>query len=437
MKFPSNFKWGAATASYQIEGAATADGKGPSIWDIFSHTPGKIANNENGDIACDHFNKFKEDIAILKELGIKNYRFSISWPRIIPDGDGNLNPLGFRFYDELVNELLKNKITPYITLYHWDLPQALYEKGGFWWDGISDAFANYASVVVKHFADRVNHFATINEAQIIVKLGYEIGVHAPGEVHSQETLGPVMRNVLLCHGKAVKAIREAHPDALVSAASTGVLCYPSTDSPADYESAKANSFPTSGENLLFSHNWFLDPVCLGENHIDFLELSKEDMTIIHQPLDYIGINIYNGHEYNANGYVERYTGFPRTSLGWPVCEDVMEYGLYYLYERYGLPIYITENGQACNDRLFLDGKVHDMERIDFIERYLNSLSKAIDRGADIRGYFYWSLLDNLEWHTGYDPRFGIVFVDYSDSNLKRTIKDSGYYYRDIIKKFSQ
>lgn len=437
MKFPKDFIWGAATASYQVEGAVTEDGKGPSVWDTFSHIPGKVTNNENGDVACDHYHKYKEDVALMKELGLQSYRFSISWPRIFPEGIGEPNPKGFAFYDALVDELLANNIRPYITLFHWDLPEALQQKGGFFWDGISDAFASYAAAVAEHFSDRVIHFATMNEPQIVANMGYRFGTHAPGEVHPLEELGPVMRNLLLCHGKAVSAIRAVHKTAQISVASTGALGFPSGDSPENIEAARKGTFPTDGDNSLFSHNWFLDPAVLGENHVELLKLSEEDMKLIHQPLDYIGINVYNGSEFNKDGYVEKYTGFPRTALGWPVTERVMEYGFVFLTERYGLPIYITENGQACNDRIFLDGHVHDPDRIDFMERYLTALSKGIERGADVRGYYHWSFMDNFEWASGYAPRFGLVFVDFSDPNRRRIVKDSGYYYRDLIQKMNE
>ena len=434
MNFPKDFIWGAATAAYQIEGAAKEDGKGLSVWDTFAHTQGKVANGETGDVACDHYHKYKEDVALMKEMGLKSYRFSLCWPRILPEGVGKVNPKGFAFYDALIDELLANGITPFVTLFHWDLPEALQQKGGFFWDGISDAFAEYAKIVTEHFGAKVTSYATLNEPQIVLNLGYCSGVHAPGEKHPKEELAPVMRNLLLCHGKAVSAIRQANPTAKVSVASTGTLCYPSTDDGADVEAAREATFQT--ENL-FAHNWFLDPVCLGENHFSLLKLSGEDIKIIHQPIDSIGVNVYNGSEYNKDGYVERYTGFPRTSIGWPVTEKVMDYGFRFLYERYHLPIFITENGQACNDRVFLDGRVHDPDRIDFMERYLTCLSRAIEHGADIRGYYHWSLMDNFEWAQGYGPRFGLIFIDYNDPGRRRIMKDSAYYYRDLIRKMQE
>lgn len=432
MKFPENFLWGAATASYQIEGAWNEDGKGMSIWDTFSHIPGKIDKNENGDIACDHYHRMDADIALMKELGLKAYRFSVAWPRLFPDGDDKRNEKGFEFYDRLINNLLDNGITPILTLYHWDLPQALFDKGGFLWDGISDAFAFYAKAVTRHYSDRVSMFCVINEPQCVAHLGHVSGAHAPGLHLNDYNTGIVMRNLLLCHGKAVKAMREAARQPLqIGTATTGTLCSPVDTSKEAFEKARQLSFPSEGEGICFSHNWFLDPIILGTNKIEMLNLSAEDFEIIRQPIDFIGINIYNGQQCDKDGYVKRYQGFPRTALGWPVTPKVMNYGLRFLYERYKLPIYITENGVACNDRIYSDGQVHDADRIDFIRDYLLEMQNAINNGCDIRGYFHWSLMDNFEWHTGYDPRFGIIYIDYR--NQQRIWKDSAYWYRDVIK----
>lgn len=431
MSFSKDFLWGAATASYQIEGAVTEDGRGPSIWDDFSHTPGKVANNENGDISCDHYHRFKEDVAIMKELGINAYRFSLSWSRLFPQGDSSRNDAGFAFYDRLIDELQKAGIEPVITLFHWDLPSALQAKGGFEWEGIPDAFAFYAKECVKHFSPSVTKYCIINEPQCIVHLGYVNGVHAPGYKYPQEETGPILRNLLLCYGKAALAMRQTAPcNILIGSATTGTLSYPKSEDPADIEMARKLSFPTTGEGLAFSHNWFWDPIVLGENHMPHLILSDEDMTIIRQMPDYLGINIYNGMEADKNGYVKRYTGFPRNSLGWPVTPGVMNYGLRFLYERYHLPIYVMEDGVSCNDRIYADGQVHDPDRIDFLSRYLGEMEKAVDAGCDIRGYFHWSLMDNFEWHTGYDPRFGLIYVDYR--NGQRIWKDSAKWYREYI-----
>lgn len=433
MGFPKNFMWGAATAAYQVEGAAKEDGRGVSIWDTFSHTKGKTVNSENGDIACDHYHRMKEDVALMKELGLKAYRFSIAWTRLFPKGDTIRNAKGFAFYDSLVNELLANDIFPIITLYHWDLPQALQDKGGFLWDGISDAFACYAGEVVGHFSDRVTMFCPINEPQCISMLGHESGVHAPGLKLNEEDTCKVMRNLLLCHGKAVCEMRKhAKQPIQIGTATTGTLCHSLNDTSQAKQKAYELSFPTEGEGIGFSHNWFLDPAVLGINGIKMLKLSKEELAIIHQPVDFVGVNIYNGQQCDENGYVKRYQGFPRTALGWPVSPKIMHDGLIFLYQRYKLPIYITENGVACNDRIYADGKVHDADRIDFLYQYLKEMEKAIDEGCDIRGYLHWSLMDNYEWHTGYDPRFGIIFVDYRTQ--ERIWKDSAFWYQNVIAK---
>lgn len=431
MSFPKNFLWGCATASYQIEGAYMEDGKGVNIWDTFSNTPGKIAGDENGNVACDHYHRYKEDIAIMKELGVDAYRFSLSWSRLFPDNTKKPNEKGFAFYDTLIDELLSAGIEPVITLYHWDLPQYLDDLGGFEWEGISDEFAFYAAECVRHFSDRVNMYCTINEPQCIVHLGYVTGAHAPGYTYAQEATGHIMKNVIMCHAKAVRAMRAATSNPLsIGIASTGTLSYPATDDKADVDMAKTLSFPTSGDGLGFCHNWFLDPCVLGTNSIPYLEMTETELAFAKTPIDFLGVNIYNGMEADSTGYVKRYAGFPRTAILWPITPKIMNYGLRFLYERYQLPIYITENGVACNDRIYMDGGVHDLDRIDFLHDYLNNLSECIDSGCDVRGYFHWSLLDNFEWNKGYSERFGLVYVDYRDCS--RILKDSAYWYKSFI-----
>lgn len=433
MKFDKDFLWGAATASYQIEGAYNEDGRTPSVWDVYSHTPGKVKKGETGDVACDHYHRLEEDVKMMKEMGLMAYRFSVSWDRLFPNGEADPNPAGFAFYDKLVNLLLENGILPVMTVFHWDLPSALLEKGGFEWEGISDVFADYAGKVVEHFSDRVKMFLTINEPQCVVHLGYVTGAHAPGEKRPQEETGHIMRNLLLSHGKAVTAMRKAAKGEIqIGTATTGTLCSPLMETPETMEKAYELSFPGKGEGLGFSHNWFLDPVILRENHIPYLTLSEEDMEQIAVPVDFLGINVYNGMQCDEKGYVDRYQGFPRTGLGWPVTPNVMNYGMRFLYRRYRKPIYISENGVACNDRIFLDGKVHDADRIDFIQSYLEQLHTAVENGCDVRGYFHWSLMDNFEWNEGYDPRFGLIFVDYRNGN--RIWKDSALWYKEWIEK---
>ncbi|ACR73677.1 GH1 family beta-glucosidase [Lachnospira eligens] len=459
--FDKNFLWGTASSSYQIEGAFTEDGKGLSIWDTFSNKPGNIAHDENGNKACDHYHRYREDISLMKNLGIQAYRFSISWSRIFPDGivkdsDGNIryNKAGLDFYDNIVNFCLENNIKPFITIYHWDLPQALEDKGGWLNRETAFVFADYAEFICKHFSDRVTNIATINEPQIISGLGYMLGLHAPGKKLDTVSVLSVIHHLALAHGLAVTKMRAvAKQPVKIGFSSTGGLCYPSKECDEDIDAARAECFNIVKGNMTFNHTIFCDMTCLGrypdiagtELHLEpglekighYEELpfvKKGDIELIHQPIDYLGINVYNGHEINAAGYINKKPGSPRTALGWPVTPGVMNYGIRYLYERYNLPIYIFEDGLACNDIISLDGKVHDSNRIDFLTRYLTDLEKAYKAGVPILGYFHWSFTDNFEWHSGYDPRFGLVFVDYETQ--QRIPKDSAYWYSDLIKKSS-
>lgn len=459
--FDKNFLWGTASSSYQIEGAFTEDGKGLSIWDTFSNKPGNIAHDENGNKACDHYHRYREDIALMKNLGIQAYRFSISWSRIFPDGivkdsDGNIryNKAGLDFYDKIVNLCLENNIKPFITIYHWDLPQALEDKGGWLNRETAFIFADYAEFICEHFSDRVTNIATINEPQIISGLGYMLGLHAPGKKLDAVSVLSVIHHLALAHGLAVTKMRAvAKQPVKTGFSSTGDLCYPSKECDEDIDAARAECFNIVKGNMTFNHTIFCDMTCLGRypdiagtelhlepglekiGHYEELPFVKDsDIELIHQPIDYLGINVYNGHEINAAGHINKKPGSPRTALGWPVTPGVMNYGIRYLYERYNLPIYIFEDGLACNDIISLDGKVHDSNRIDFLTRYLTELEKAYKAGVPILGYFHWSFTDNFEWHSGYDPRFGLIYVDYETQ--QRIPKDSAYWYSDLIKKSS-
>lgn len=456
--FDKNFLWGTASSSYQIEGAFAEDGKGLSIWDTFSNKPGNIAHDENGNKACDHYHRYREDIALMKSLGIQAYRFSISWPRIFPDGivkdsDGNIryNKAGLDFYDNIVNFCLENDIKPFITIYHWDLPQALEDKGGWLNRETAFIFADYAEFICEHFSDRVTNIATINEPQIISGLGYMLGLHAPGKKLDAVSVLSVIHHLALAHGLAVTKMRAvAKQPVKTGFSSTGNLCYPAAECDEDIDAARAECFNIVKGNMTFNHTIFCDMTCLGRypdiagtelhlepglekiGHYEELPFVKDcDIELIHQPIDYLGINVYNGHEINAAGYINKKPGSPRTALGWPVTPSVMNYGIRYLYERYNLPIYIFEDGLACNDIISLDGKVHDSNRIDFLTRYLTDLEKAYNAGVPILGYFHWSFTDNFEWHSGYDPRFGLIYVDYETQ--QRIPKDSAYWYSDLIK----
>ena len=443
-EFPQNFVWGAASSSYQIEGGVAEGGRGVSIWDTFSHMPGKTKRGETGDTACDSFHRYKEDVAALRGMGLKAYRFSVAWPRVDPNGDGQWNEEGLAYYDALVDELRRSGIEPYLTLYHWDLPQALEDKGGWQNEDTARAFAAYAAKMGEHFKGRVRFWFTINEIACIVKLGYGTGEHAPGLTLPLEGQFTCWRNVVYAHCLAEKALHEAAPENRVGFASTGRLCYPVSDRAEDIEAARALTFACPDDDWTFTHQMALDPICLGHwpepevcgprlaaciaavpEHIQAaLAYGKPDM---------LGLNIYNGvpAQMGAQGpeYVERPAGYPRTAIGWPIEPECLNWGVQFIAQRYGLPIYITENGLSCNDRIYLDGKVHDADRIDFLTRYLLALHTAIGRGADVRGYFHWSLTDNYEWSNGYSERFGLVFTDYT--NLQRIPKDSAAWYAAV------
>lgn len=442
--FPQGFVWGAASASYQIEGGVTEGGRGPSIWDTFSHTPGNIARGETGDIACDSYHRWPEDVAALRELGVGAYRFSIAWPRIIPDGDGPVNEAGLAYYDALVDALLDAGIQPYVTLYHWDLPQALEDKGGWQNIGTARAFGRYARIVAEHFRGRVHNWFTINEIACVVGLGYGSGIHAPGLRLPLEGQFACWKNVVYAHCLAQRELHAADAANIVGFASTGRLCYPVSQDPADIEAARRLTFACPDDDWTFTHQMALDPLCLGcwprqdvgprlaaciaamPDEINAaLAFGKPDM---------LGLNIYNAQPARMGKagpeYVRRPTGYPRTALGWPVEPDSLDWGPRFIGQRYGLPMYISENGLSCNDKVYLDGQVHDADRIDFTARYLQALARGISRGADVRGYFHWSLLDNFEWYSGYSERFGLYFMDYTTGN--RLPKDSSFWYTHTV-----
>lgn len=439
MSFPTDFLWGAASAAYQIEGAASVDGRGPSVWDTFSHTPDKTFDGHTGDIACDSYHRFEEDLEALKLLGVKHYRFGISWTRIFPDGR-TFNERGFAYYDKVVDLLLQNGITPWVTLFHWDTPQALEDEGGWQNRETARLLAQFAGVVAEHFHGRVYHYFTLNEPQCFIGLGYEAGWHAPGRTLSGAPLLACWHNAMLAHGMMVQAVRKADPSAQIGLASCGLGCVPERESEADIEAARTAmfSFGAYGNFTLFSQNAFLDPALFGRypDHpfFDSPEITKDDLAIIQQPIDFIGLNFYNAYVVRAgkNGpeQVPFHRGSPTTALRWAITPTMMHYCTKFIYERYQLPVYITENGLSCNDKMYLDGKVHDPDRIDFLQRYLRELKRAGEDGVDIRGYFHWSLIDNFEWADGYKERFGLFFVDYE--TLTRKPKDSAFWYRSVV-----
>lgn len=447
MSFQKNFAWGTATAAYQIEGAHREDGKGLSIWDVYTHEPGIVADGYPGDVACDHYHRFREDVALMKQLGQRAYRFSLSWSRIFPEGIGTINEKGAQFYSDLIDCLLENGITPHITLFHWDLPYALHKKGGWLNDGSVQWFADYAAKVTELYSDRVEYFITFNEPQCFVGHGYGNGTKAPGLKVGYKDLFQITHNVLKAHGAAVKAMRAAAKQPIkIGYAPTCGAFMPATDAPADIEAARKRYFtcPPLSENVMWNVAWWSDPVLLGRYpedglalYKDFLpEITQEDMKLISQPLDFYGQNIYNGREVAADPdgnpiLVSRKEGFPLTANKWPVTPEALYWGPRFLYERYKLPISITENGVADIDMVCADGKIHDPNRIEFLRQYLTALERATDDGVPVIGYFLWTFMDNYEWSLGYTTRHGIVYVDYQTQ--QRIPKDSAYWYQEWIK----
>ncbi|MDF2614206.1 MAG: beta-galactosidase [Clostridia bacterium] len=444
MSFPKDFIWGAATASYQIEGAAYEDGKGLSIWDVFCKEKGRVFEGHSGDIACDHYHRMKEDVKMMADMGLKAYRFSISWPRVLPNGIGEVNEKGLQFYSDLVDELIKNGITPYATLYHWDYPYELQKRGGWLNPDSPRWFEAYTKVVAGRLGDRLKYYFTLNEPQCFIGISVVDTAHAPGIAYPVKDTLQMAHNVLLGHGRAVKALREAVKDCKIGYAPTGNSFYPATDKEADIEAARYATFDTRPDNWHFSIGWWSDPVMLGaypkEAAEQFGELMPEvgadDMALISQPLDYYGQNIYQSAPVRADGKggferVKGMIGHPKTAIGWPVTPKSLYWLPKFLYERYQTPIMITENGMSCHDTVSLDGKVHDPNRIDFLNRYLLELKKSIEDGIDVKGYLQWSLMDNFEWANGYNDRFGLVYVDYETQ--ERILKDSALWYKDVIK----
>ncbi|MDU2617199.1 MAG: GH1 family beta-glucosidase [Ruminococcus sp.] len=445
MGFAKDFVWGAATSSYQIEGTGRDSGKGQNIWDVFTKEPGRVYEGHTGDIACDHYHRFREDVAYMKELGLKGYRFSIDWSRVLPEGTGKVNEKGIDFYNALIDELLEQGIEPYITLYHWELPYEIYKRGGWMNPEIVEWFGQYARLVAERFSDRVKYFFTLNEPQCFVGLGFLQGCHAPGVKAPLRDTFEMAHNALKAHGKAVQMLRAyGKQNVQIGYAPTSGMCYPEKETPKDIEAARKALFalPDDLSNWTWNVSWWSDPVILGKYPEEGMKkyekylpvITDEDMKLISQPIDFYGQNIYNGRciRMGTDGRpeeVRRPAGFPKTATNWPVTPEALYWGPKFLYERYRKPIYITENGMACHDTVSQDGKVHDPNRIDFLARYLKNLKRAAEE-IDIRGYFQWSLMDNFEWDKGYAERFGIIYVDFETQ--ERIWKDSAYWYRDLI-----
>lgn len=445
--FPKGFKWGAATAAYQIEGAWNTDGRGPSVWDEFCHRGGKVWRNHTGDVACDHYHKWKDDIKIMKEIGLKAYRFSTSWSRVIPKGYGKANPKGLAFYDKLVDGLLDAGIEPWLTLFHWDMPMGLCDKGAWTNPDMPSYFAEYATLMASKLGDRVNHWMTFNEPQCFINSGYGAGVHAPGEKRSMRDQLQMYHVFLLSHGKGVQAIRQASKlKAKIGMAPCSGAAVPHTETKKDIDAARKAMFSTANaDNGFVNIAWIMDPVILGKFPEDALklygpnlpEITAQDLKTISQKIDFIGCNCYTGDRYKAGKdgkpeMVAEPIGRPRGHLDWLAVEDDAIYWLVKFFnERYGgKPIAITENGFCSLDWVSLDGKVHDPARIDQTHRYLKGLKRAVGEGIPVEAYFHWSMMDNFEWAEGYRARFGMVHVDYNTQ--KRTLKDSALWYKDVI-----
>lgn len=434
--FPDSFRWGTATSAYQIEGAVTEDGRSPSIWDTFSHTPGKIDGDDNGDIACDHYHRWRDDLGLLRQLGVDTYRLSVAWPRVMPGGDGPVNPKGLAFYDELTDALLEAGITPSVTLYHWDLPQVLQDRGGWPERDTAEHFAAYASAVAERLGDRVTHWATLNEPLCSAWIGHLEGKMAPGWTDLTAAVR-ASYHLLLGHGLATQAIRAAAPDAEVGIVTNLSTVHAASDRPEDVAAAHRQDGHVN--------RWWLDPVHGRGFPTDMVEVygvelpeKPGDLETIATPLDWLGLNYYmpahvaddpKGPAPYARSV--RREGVPRTGMDWEIDASGIETLLLRLTEEYGArSIYVTENGSSFPDRVGPDGTVDDPERRAYLESHLAACASAVAKGAPLAGYFAWSLMDNFEWAYGYDKRFGLFHVDYATQ--ARTIKASGRRYAEII-----
>jgi beta-glucosidase len=438
-KFPRDFVWGTATSSYQIEGAVNEDGRTPSIWDTFSKTEGKTYKGHTGDVACDHYHRYKEDVEILKEIGVKAYRFSIAWPRIFPE-EGKYNPKGMDFYKKLIDELQKRDIVPAATIYHWDLPQWAYDKGGGWLNRESIKwYVEYATKLFEELGDAIPLWITHNEPWCSSILSYGIGEHAPGHKNYREAL-IAAHHILLSHGEAVKAFREMN----IKGSKIGITlnltpAYPASEKEEDKLAAQY----ADG----FANRWFLDPIFKGNYPEDMMELYSKiigefdfikegDLETISVPIDFLGVNYYTRSivKYDEDSMLkaENVPGpGKRTEMGWEISPESLYDLLKRLDREYTkLPMYITENGAAFKDEVTEDGRVHDDERIEYIKEHLKAAAKFIGEGGNLKGYFVWSLMDNFEWAHGYSKRFGIVYVDYTTQ--KRILKDSALWYKEVI-----
>jgi beta-glucosidase len=436
--FPADFRWGVATAAYQIEGAAQEDGRGPSIWDTFSHTPGRTRDGDTGDIACDHYHRFPDDIRLMADGGIRHYRLSLSWPRLLPEGRGRVEPRGLAFYDRLVDTLLAHGIAPAVTLYHWDLPQALQDAGGWTNRDVAGWFADYAALAFARLGDRVGLWITQNEPWCTAYLGHVIGVHAPG-LRDPGAGARAAHHVLLAHGRAVEAWRAAgHPGHIGITLNLNTV-YPASDAEADRRAADLKD--------VLQNRWFLDPLFRGQYAERLADLDLDpaafvepgDLAVIGTPVDFLGVNYYSAEVVGATpdgrGWRDETPRTWVTDMGWPVMPEGLTDLLVRLHHDYTpVPLMVTENGMAARD--VLDGEaVHDADRIRYLRLHIEAVAAALAQGVPVRGYYLWSLMDNFEWAEGYSKRFGAVYVDYPTQ--RRLPKDSWHWYGRVIDEHRQ
>jgi beta-glucosidase len=449
MKFPDGFLWGTATASYQIEGAVGEGGRGASIWDTFSHTPGKVYRGDTGDIACDHYHRLEGDLDLMSDLGLEAYRFSVAWPRVQPTGSGTPNREGLEFYRRLVDGLRQRDIVPMLTLYHWDLPQALEDRGGWTSRETSERFAEYAGIVYEALSEEVGHWITLNEPWVAAWMGYGLGVHAPGRSDSAAALAAT-HHLLLGHGLAMERMRSAGDDNQLGVTLNLHPGHPSRDTEADRKAARR----VDGQ----ANRLYLDPLFRGEYPEDIFSYYRErgadlsfvrdgDLQKISTPIDFLGINYYFRHSVRE-APVEEGSSVPfadlgarpviphageKTAMGWPVEPEGLKEMLVRIKDEYAdVPIYVTENGRAVHDYIDPEGGVDDEERISYLDSHFRAAHEAMERGVDLRGYMVWSFLDNFEWAEGYSKRFGLVFVEYGTQ--QRVPKSSARWYSGVIKR---
>jgi len=426
------FLWGVSTSSFQIEGAARSDGRGDSIWDAYCRQQGRVKNGDTEDAACDHYHRYTEDIALMRDIGVDAYRFSISWPRILPRGRGAANDHGLAFYDRLIDALLEAGIEPWICLYHWDLPQAIHELGGWQNRDVAGWFADYAALVAHRYGDRIKRFATFNEPCVFTLFGYGLGWNAPG-IADKAALHRAIHHVNLSHGVAIDVLRATVPHASLGAIHNRQPCFPA--SPSADDAAAAQRFAEYWNNA-FPHPQHF--ACYPQHLAEAIEpyLRPGDLAQIARPVDWFGLNHYSPHYIKADSNLIGATfgvppdDVPRTAIGWPIVPGAFRETLLDLHRRFRLPIYVLENGTAADDKLDEAGRIQDPGRIAYLQAYTSAMQEAIAAGADVRGYFVWSLLDNFEWASGYSQRFGLVYVDFDTQ--RRVPKASARWYSDYI-----